>query len=224
MSHSTRTLESKAPHIIVVLGPPGSGKTFHCQTAAKQMHHVRHIDMDKILHEGEHEWGSIHAYDRCQKTPAGTFINSGVAVAFLEDHLKSSLGDTQETILLEGFPPNVEQARKYFEEAQRFGAKLGRLKAAISLTCSEAIAQDRRIKRGGPRDDPVNAHARCKAYAEETVPAIAYLRQGTGCKVVDVSADKSGTEGWLVFQDGLEVGDIFPLKTGLRGRSLLVGV
>ncbi|KAL8926841.1 MAG: hypothetical protein Q9208_002650 [Pyrenodesmia sp. 3 TL-2023] len=200
-------------------GLPGSGKTFHCQRAAKEMHHVRHIDMSKLLHDAEQEAGFLHAREVYRKTPAGTLINAGLAVAELNKDVGEMSGDAQETILLEGFPPNIEHAQEYFKETQRSGSELSNPKSAISLTCPEAIAQDRRINRGGPRDGPEIAHVRCKAYSEETVPAIAYLQQGNKCKVVEVSADKSGMEGWLVFQDGLAVGRFFCDLGSLRWRS-----
>lgn len=90
------------------------------------MHHVRHIVMSNLVHEAEHEAGYLHAPELHQKTPAGTLINAGLAVALLEKYVGEITVPTQETILLEGFPPSVEQAQKYLEEAQRYGAKVHR--------------------------------------------------------------------------------------------------
>lgn len=71
-----------------------------------------------------------------------------------------------------------------------YACQYGCAKAAISLTCSKEVAEERRMKRGRPEDDPKIGDTRYKGHFEETVPAIEYLK-GTKCRVVEVILSRS---------------------------------
>ncbi|KAL8992428.1 MAG: hypothetical protein Q9169_007114 [Polycauliona sp. 2 TL-2023] len=186
--------QQKLP-IIFVLGPPGAGKSYLCDKAEETIPGVKHIVMSTLLSEEMNKFDSPWAQEIKDKMPHGVHVSSAVSTAVLEAWYKSLPNDHKNTYLLDGFPRNIEQA-------SAFPAKLGAVNATISLTCPQAILWERTAKRAREHDDPKIADGRFRANAEETVPAIRYLKE-TGTHVVDVSSEVEGEEGWMIFKDAL---------------------
>lgn len=75
--------------------------------------------MSMILHEEETELGSPQAAELYKKLPTGTLVRGSLAVAVLEKHVKKLSGYTAKTILLDGFPRNMDQAQCFEDKVRR---------------------------------------------------------------------------------------------------------
>ncbi|KAL8713102.1 MAG: hypothetical protein Q9225_006822 [Loekoesia sp. 1 TL-2023] len=166
------------PPIIFVLGPPGAGKGYLCERAAKEMPRIKHVVMSDLLREEAQKPGSVNAPEIDRKLPTGTLVSGDLATAVLKKFLSGLSPDTSQTILLDGFPRNLGQAQK-FEE------KIGTAKATISLMCSRDILEKRLAHRGRDDDDPTIAANRHQGHLDETLPAIDHLRS-SDCTVTEV--------------------------------------
>ncbi|KAL8856014.1 MAG: hypothetical protein Q9178_007385 [Gyalolechia marmorata] len=187
--------KQKTLPIIVILGPPGAGKSHLCNRAAAETPNVEHVIMSDLLREERNRPGSPWAQEIKDKLPSGTLVSSELSTAVLQAWYNRQPQDHTVTYLLDGFPRNIEQAGKFAE-------KLGIAKATISLSCSEQVMEERLKERGRYDDDPKVARERYSGYLNETVPAIMYLEDIVP-HVVSVSSDKQGDEGWLMFKEAL---------------------
>ncbi|KAI4172294.1 MAG: hypothetical protein LQ346_008627, partial [Caloplaca aetnensis] len=176
-------------------GPPGSGKSFLCKQAVGRIPGLKHVVMSDLLHEAKKNASAPHAEEIARKLPTGTLVGGEVAISILGDFLRTFTPDSAPTILLDGFPRNIEQA-------QAFEKNLGFALATISLTCSAATCKKRREERARQDDSPETGDARYQGHLDDTVPAIEYLRRNN-IRVVEVSSEKTGDEGYLDFADAL---------------------
>ncbi|KAI4273027.1 MAG: hypothetical protein L6R38_006454 [Xanthoria sp. 2 TBL-2021] len=192
--------QQKLLPIIFVLGPPGAGKSYLCNRAAKDIPEVEHIVMSDLLRAEKDKPDSPWAQEIKAKMPFGVLVSSEISTAVLQAWYNRLPQNHMNTYLLDGFPRDIEQAGDFAE-------KLGSAKATITLTCPPKVLLERLQKRARVDDDPKIAKERYDGHFDETVPAIDHLKE-TGIHVVEVSSEEEGEEGWQIFKDALLVRNV----------------
>ncbi|KAI4228247.1 MAG: hypothetical protein LQ349_006583 [Xanthoria aureola] len=187
--------QQKLLPIIFVLGPPGAGKSYLCNRAAKEIPNVEHIVMSDLLRAEMDKPDSPWAQEIKAKLPFGVLVSRELSTAVLQAWYSRLPQGHTNTYLLDGFPRDIEQASDFAE-------KLGSAKATISLTCAPNVLSERLQTRARVDDDPNIAKDRYNGHVRATVPAIDRLKE-IGTHMVEVSSEAEGEEGWQIFKDAL---------------------
>ncbi|KAL8816411.1 MAG: hypothetical protein Q9223_004569 [Gallowayella weberi] len=125
--------------------------------------------MSDLLREESKRPGSQWAQEIEAKLPTGILVSSETSTAVLDAWLDSLPQGQPTTYLLDGFPRNLDQARAFAE-------KWGNAQGVLSLTCSQKVMMERRKKRARVDDDPEIAKGRYQSHVDDTLPAIAYIK------------------------------------------------
>lgn len=91
----------------------------------------KHIVMSDLLREEAQEVGSINAPEIDRKLPTGALVSGDLATAVLKKFLGGLSPYTSQTILLDGFPRDIDQAQKFEEKVCQLRTSTG-----IQLTLS----------------------------------------------------------------------------------------
>ncbi|KAL8644517.1 MAG: hypothetical protein Q9210_007215 [Variospora velana] len=185
--------EEQTPQpIIFLLGPPNAGKSYLCKRATAEIHGVQHIVMSDLLRWEKKRPLSPWAQEIKSKLPSGTLVSSDACIFALKYFLSGLPNDPSRKIILDGFPRNLDQARKFEQQ-------MGKAMATIELTCTLETMEKRRKERGRADDEPAIAEGRYQGFLNDTVPTIEHLED----VVPKVSSDKDGDEGYELFKTAL---------------------
>jgi len=175
-----RVIPDKQGEILVILGPPGSGKG----TLSKKLverNNFTHISTGELIRNSDDK--------ELKKTvEKGDFIPDRVMVRML----RKALGkvDLENGVIIDGFPRNVKQAKLLDSLLGKLGVGLNHV---IYLDLGEEKAKDRIMKRAekeGRADDkdPEIISKRFKEYKEKTLPLVKKYKKSR--KLVKVDASK----------------------------------
>lgn len=164
------------PVVIVVVGPPGSGKTVQAQRLAKK-YRVPSFSMADLLQE---EMG--------KKSALGTAVQASIASGeLLGDAAANELmstrllrGDVGRGCILDGYPSTEGQA-KYFDQMLQ-EKELPRPKVVL-LDAPDEIVRKRLLARKRVDDQPANIERRLKEYHEEAAVLQQWYQQENVLKV-----------------------------------------
>lgn len=161
-------------NIIIILGPPGSGKGTYSEALAKR-HGFTHISSGELLRERariDDVLGREVKYWMDQNVLLADEIVSKV----VEDHLRQLPPD--QTIILDGFPRKMDNYRSLHSMTMKHGWNI---KSVAAIDVSEKVCTDRILGRGRNKldKDPKEVAKRFEDYRTETVPVIEeYEAQG----------------------------------------------
>ncbi|KAL9047435.1 MAG: hypothetical protein Q9206_006791 [Seirophora lacunosa] len=155
--------------IIFLLGPPNAGKSYLCKRAVKEIHGLEHVVMSDLLRWEEKRPHSPWAEEIQSKLPTGTLVSSDACIFVLGYFLRGLPDDPSRKIILDGFPRNLDQARKFEEQ-------MGTAMATIELVCTPETLEKRRKARARADDEPTIAKGRYQGFLDETIPTIEHLR------------------------------------------------
>ena len=175
-----RVIPDKQGEILVILGPPGSGKG----TLSKKLverNNFTHISTGELIRNSDDK--------ELKKTvEKGDFIPDRVMVRML----RKALGkvDLENGVIIDGFPRNVKQAKLLDSLLGKLGVGLNHV---IYLDLGEEKAKDRIMKRAEKEDraddkDPEIISKRFKEYKEKTLPLVKKYKKSR--KLVKVDASK----------------------------------
>lgn len=171
------------PKICFVIGGPGSGKGTQCEMLVAQ-HHLAHFSSGDLL-RAEVGSGSERGKQLENVMKEGKLVDMDVVIELLREAIEKSHSEHPEKIiLLDGFPREMEQAKK-FEE------KVCKATYVLSFDCSETTMTERllaRAKTSGRADDNIETiKKRLVTFTSATKPVLAHY--GTEGQLVSVSAE-----------------------------------
>ncbi len=162
---------------IVLLGPPGAGKGTQAATLVRDRGFIHLSTGDMIRDEMRlgTELGSFakQYYDRGDLVPDDVIISM----------IKSRLKESEEDVLLDGFPRTVKQARALDEQLALVGLPLDRV-VYFQVDVERAVERldKRREIEGRVDDEPGAMRHRFEVYRRETEPVVDHYRD-SGCLV-----------------------------------------
>ncbi len=106
---------------IILIAPPAAGKGT-LATQLKEKYHIPHISTGDILRDVAGRDDEIGMY--VQETMSkGALVKDEIIYQLLEERIKEK--DCQNGYILDGFPRNLEQAKRYDEILEAVGQSLG---------------------------------------------------------------------------------------------------
>jgi len=167
--------------ILVIMGPPGSGKG----TVSKKLSEkkgILHISTGDLIRNSEDE-------DLKRSISKGNYAPDSVMVKMLRKKIKES--DISKGMILDGFPRTIKQAKMLDSMLGKLGLGLSH---AIYLDVNEEIAKDRIRERSKKesRDDDKSEETiekRFSEYQEKTLPILDFYSRSR--KSVKIDASKS---------------------------------
>lgn len=153
--------------IAVLLGAPGVGKGTQAQLAAKA-NGWTHLSTGDLL-RAEVARGTELGKRADAIMRAGELVPDEVMVAIVAGRLAAL--DAGETLLLDGFPRSLPQARAL--EARAAGRPVD---VALYFTAPDPVLTDRLLSRGRADDTREVIARRLAVYRETTEPLVAYYR------------------------------------------------
>lgn len=164
---------------VVLLGPPGSGKSTQAARVAERLG-VPHISMGALLRARARQPGPIGERIR-DAVERGDLVDDETAVGVLVERLRQ----TREGWVLDGFPRTASQAAALDACADQVGS----IEAVIYLDVSEEILLDRLRARAttiGRTDDTEDTmRRRLRVFADNREPLLAYYEDRKLLKRVD---------------------------------------
>ena len=175
-----REIPDKQGEILVILGPPGSGKG----TISKRLvdkNDFTHISTGDLIRNSEDE-------ELKKIVKKGDFIPDRVMVRMLRKALGKA--DLEKGIIIDGFPRNVKQSKMLDSLLGKMGVGLNHV---IYLDLDEDKAKERISKRSEKenRDDDKDTEIiskRFNEYKEKTLPLIKKYKKSR--KLVKIDASK----------------------------------
>lgn len=168
--------------IVVLFGPPGSGKGTQAQRVASRLR-VPHVATGDIL-RAEVARGSALGNEAEPIMASGRLIPDDLIVRVIEARLDDP--DARNGALLDGFPRTVPQAQALDAMLQR---KRRGVDVVLALRVSDQELRRRvqhRAEVEGRADDTMAAFAeRLRVYRTETAPVLDYYRT-TATRIVEV--------------------------------------
>lgn len=189
---SLTALHAAGP-VILVLGPPGSGKTLNAQKISKR-YHVPAISVADLLKQSG-GWGKAGS-TKTLRAPveSGDLVSDEVSIGLLEQRFAKA--DVNKGFVLDGFPLTAKQA-EYLENVSRQRG-LGE-PIVVHLKVGDNTATQRMLKRGRSDDNPATIERRLGEYHAQ-----AELVLKRYPKVVTIDSSGTPNEVWQRVEQGLK--------------------
>lgn len=169
-----------AASVIVVMGPPGSGKGTQSKILADKLRGV-HYSSGQLIRDA-------NSAKIVVKMLPGGLAQSRDVIELVDKAITTT--SPEQVIVLDGFTRKLDEAKWLQERTKQLGRNL---KTVIYLRVDQSEATERNIKRGRKDDTLEIQRRRWQVEREETQPVVDYYRQ----------------QGLLVEVDGTgSVGDI----------------
>jgi adenylate kinase len=179
-----RVLPDKQGKIMVILGPPGSGKG----TVSKKLSErngLVHISTGELIRNSDDK-------ELKKLVSGGNFIPDRIMVRMLRKELGKV--DFSNGVIIDGFPRNLKQVKLLDSLLGKLGVGLSHV---LFLDLSEEKAKERIIKRAEKENrkddkDPEVIAKRFKEYQEKTSPLVDKYKKSRKLITIDAS---EGSEG-----------------------------
>ena len=161
-------MESAAPPVVVLLGPPGSGKGTQADRLRDEQGFVPLATGDLL--RAAREEGTKLGRQAAEYMDRGELVPDELIDAMLAEELA---GLDDKPALLDGFPRTVAQADALAEVLADHDRELGRV---VLIEVPDDVVAARIGSRGQGRadDDPETVRERLRVYHEQTEPLVAY--------------------------------------------------
>jgi adenylate kinase len=191
-----RVIPDKQGEILVLLGPPGSGKG----TLSKKLvdeYGFQHISTGDLIRKSDDE--------ELKKTIAGGNMISDSDIRKMVVKELNTL-DLEKGIIFDGYPRNLKQAKALNRMLGKRGVGLNH---AVFLDLPEDIAKERLVKRAeeeGREDDASmdSIDKRFSEYTEKTIPLIDSFRKSRKLITIDAEKGRTGVLEQVVESLGLK--------------------
>jgi adenylate kinase len=191
-----RVIPDKQGEILVLLGPPGSGKG----TLSKKLvdeYGFQHISTGDLIRKSDDE--------ELKKTIAGGNMISDSDIRKMVVKELNTL-DLEKGIIFDGYPRNIKQAKALNRMLGKRGVGLNH---AVFLDLPEDIAKERLVKRAeeeGREDDASmdSIDKRFSEYTEKTIPLIDSFRKSRKLITIDAEKGRTGVLEQVVESLGLK--------------------
>ncbi len=167
--------------IVILLGPPGVGKGTQAARLAQTRPGVLHVSTGDLL-RAEVAQGTELGCQARAIMERGDLVPDPIMLAMVAARIGRQEGG--ETLLLDGFPRTLPQARALAEEAPG-----GSIRLAVYFSAPEDVLISRLLGRGRPDDTREVVQHRLDVYRETTEPLIAFYRDQGILREID--ADRS---------------------------------
>lgn len=171
--------------VILVLGPPGSGKTVNAKKISAR-YGIPAISMSDLLKESG-GWGKAGSRKTLRApTESGDLVSDEVSIQLLEQRLGKA--DVNKGFVLDGFPLTAKQAEHLEGVVRELGL---REPIALHLTVSDSAATQRMLKRRRADDRPETIERRLAEYHAQAQLVLQRYPQ-----VATIDASKTPEEVW----------------------------
>ncbi len=174
-SPPTTAIAGDDPPLVVLLGPPGSGKGTQCSRLADEIG-VAHVSAGDALRDAMARGSRLGEYAR-GFVESGRLVPDEVVIDVIAEELDRL--DEPPGVLLDGFPRTVAQAVA-LEELRPGGVRL-----AIELVVPTLILMRRLALRGRTDDRPEVLRTRLASYERETRPLLAWFEARGRLQLID---------------------------------------
>lgn len=157
--------------ILVVMGPPGSGKSTQANLLAEELG-IPHLQTGDLFHYLSEE-DSPRGRKIKRIMESGGLLDDQLVLEIVEEHLKGKQYD--KGVVLDGTPRSLWQA-------EHFKLKLDKV---FYLDVSDEENIKRLVKRGRKDDRPEVVKKRLKTYHQETEPMLDFYRKMNILEKVD---------------------------------------
>ncbi len=190
-----RVIPDKQGKILVVLGPPGSGKGTISKKLADR-NDFTHISTGNLIRNSDDE-------EIKKIVGRGEFIPDRIMVRMLRNALKKT--DLERGIIIDGFPRNTKQIKLLDSLLGKLGVGLSH---AIYLDLDEEKAKQRIMKRAEKENraddkDPEVIEKRFREYKEKTLPLIEKYKKSRKLVKVDASEKTENVYKQLIDKIGI---------------------
>lgn len=175
-------MESAAAPVVILLGPPGSGKGTQAEQLAEEGFAV--LSTGDLLRAARAA-GTDLGRQASRYMDRGDLAPDDLIVAVVDETLE---GLERKPVLLDGFPRTVGQADALADALERRGRTL---KAVILIAVPDDVVAERISGRGQGRedDDPETVKERLRVYHGETEPLVQYYEERGQLRRVDGAGD-----------------------------------
>jgi len=177
----------KQGKIIVVLGPPGSGKGTLCKKLVED-NGFTHISTGEMIRNSDDK-------ELKDLVATGKYVPDKTMTKLLKEKLANF--DFEDNLVLDGYPRTLDQASMLDSILGKFGVGLN---SAVYLNISSDTAKERLAKRAEEEDreddkDPETIKQRFKEYKEKTLPIVDFYKRSRRLKDI-----KSGVPAEEVYE------------------------
>jgi len=166
---------------VILLGPPGSGKTTQAQLLAKRLGGLTVATGDLLGDAVQSETGL--GRQAREYMDRGSMVPDEIILSLVRE--KIAVPEAVAGVVLDGFPRTVRQAQ---EVNRMLAAEGDRLKAAVLLDVPEEEIVRRRLAKASAEErsdeDPVAIQQRLAAYRSSNAPLVGYYRELGVLKIV----------------------------------------
>jgi adenylate kinase len=180
--------------VILVLGPPGSGKSTQAKRLSKT-YSLPSINMADILKHSA-AFGKAGGGDKALRAQieSGELVEDSVANDMIRARLLQK--DATEGFILDGYPATANQAAYLEALLKERGLPTP---VVIHLTISDDEARERMHKRGRADDKPAMIEARLAEYHHESDAVLGHFQGET----ITVDAAPAEAEVWHAIEEAL---------------------
>lgn len=178
-SLNERVLPDKQGKIMVILGPPGSGKGTVSKKLAER-NGFTHISTGELIRNSDDK-------ELKKLVSSGNFIPDRLMVRMLRKEMGKI--DFSKGVIIDGFPRNIKQVKLLDSLLGKLGVGLSHV---LFLDLSEEKAKERIIKRAEKENreddkDPEVIAKRFKEYQEKTSPLVEKYKKSRKLITIDAS-------------------------------------
>lgn len=190
----------RKPHVVLVIGGPGSGKGTQCERIAQHFGYA-HLSAGELLREERrNEHSPLGAIIDKAIVEGGT-VPSEVIARLLEQAMRRS-GWADACFVIDGYPRSVEQLRGWEAE---LSSKVDLL-FCLSLKVSRDEMRRRLLNRakssGRADDNEQTIEKRFATFAAETGPLLSHF--GRTGQLLEVNGDRTLDEVWSEIRQAIE--------------------
>jgi adenylate kinase len=196
---TTATVQSSsAPPLIILIGPPLSGKTVFVDSITRT-YGIPNISIEDLIHDNAAELERL----RGEGMSMAEMRYDPAMSRYLRERLKTA--DLGHGIALDGYPATLVQA----EDLAKMLADLKLKPIAFQFEVPDDVIRERAKKTGRQSDRPQILEQRIKDYHREMDAISLYFPTA---KIVPVDGNKPEAEVWKAIEAGLDEAGIKPLQ------------